>query len=551
MGTAHICMEWRPQVLHQPRKLNMTQSPQLRRSSRIARRAAQKGARPAVPPQAAIEKLATGENNKPPERLLKAKNELRISTFNVQTLRKDEKLPELIACSEETNQDIICIQEHRYFHEDLPTKEHTIGSWKLITCSAWKNDANAAVGGIGILLNSKSYKSISNIEMITNRIMVATFNGNPKTTLICCYSPTNVSDEDQVDNFYETLESLTRRIPKHNLLVIGGDFNAHLGRQNGFRNSYHQQQNRNGIKLKDYLQASDLLCLNTLFTKRINQLWTHKNPNGSLAQLDFVLINKKWKNSAKNCRAFNSFVSVCSDHRIVTAQIALTLRSNKKTSNTKTAYDWSSLKNPDIASSFVTTVTNKFAILSNLEQNSSANEMYEQFETACKEAANTTIPQKQRSKKRKPWENEEIRNKRQQLHRAQQLKESFPSPENIRKLNNATTLLKEAYKLEQTKYLENKITHIRNSATNKQSAEAWKAVNEITGRKASNSAKLKAENQEERVKLWENHFKDLLGKPPQVTDELITPIVQEELNITKGNFTMEELTSALKKHQKS
>ena len=47
-------------------------------------------------------------------------------------------------------------------------------------------------------------------------------------------------------------------------------------------------------------------------------------------QLDYVLINKKWINSAKNGRAYNSFISVSSDHRIVTANIQLTLRANTK-----------------------------------------------------------------------------------------------------------------------------------------------------------------------------------------------------------------------------
>ena len=120
---------------------------------------------------------------------------------------------------------------------------------------------------------------------------------------------------------------------------------------------------------------------------------------------------------------------------------------------------------------------------------------------------------------------------------------------NIRLFNEARFSLKEAYRDEQKSYLESKISQIRNSATNKRSAEAWKTVNEITGRKSSNSSKLKAASQEERIQLWKNHLKDLLGKPPQVSNELITPIVEEELNIKKGDFSMDELVKALKSTQ--
>jgi hypothetical protein len=41
--------------------------------------------------------------------------------------------------------------------------------------------------------------------------------------------------------------------------------------------------------------------------------------------------------------------------------------------------------------------------------------------------------------------------------------------------------------------------------------------------------------------LWKQHFKDLLGKPANITDSEITPVITEELNIKKGSFTMVEL----------
>ena len=115
-----------------------------------------------------------------------------------------------------------------------------------MTCSAWKNSANASIGGIGLLVNSRAYSSLSNIETISPRIMVVTFHGNPNTTIISCYSPKNVSEELEVEQFYTEFASLTRQIPKHNMLVIGGDFNAQLGKLNNSKFSYHTNANRNG-----------------------------------------------------------------------------------------------------------------------------------------------------------------------------------------------------------------------------------------------------------------------------------------------------------------
>ena len=61
-------------------------------------------------------------------------------------------------------------------------------------------------------------------------MMVATFNGNPRATIVSCYSPTNVSEENEIVTFYDELSSLVRSIPKHNMLVIGGDMNAQIGK---------------------------------------------------------------------------------------------------------------------------------------------------------------------------------------------------------------------------------------------------------------------------------------------------------------------------------
>ena len=44
------------------------------------------------------------------------------------------------------------------------------------------------------------------------------------------YNPTNVSEETELVAFYDELSSLVRSIPKHNVLVIGGDMNAQIGK---------------------------------------------------------------------------------------------------------------------------------------------------------------------------------------------------------------------------------------------------------------------------------------------------------------------------------
>ena len=71
------------------------------------------------------------------------------------------------------------------------------------------------------------------------------------------------------------------------------------------------------------------------------------------------MINRKWKNRSKNSRAYGSFESIASDHRIVSAHLKLSLRSNKKKTNKTPIYDLTTLKNHNIQKKFICEVLKK------------------------------------------------------------------------------------------------------------------------------------------------------------------------------------------------
>ena len=81
----------------------------------------------------------------------------------------------------------------------------------------------------------------------------------------------------------------------------------------------------------------------------------------------------------------------------------------------------------------------------------------------------------------------------------------------------------------------------------RQSRIAWQTINEVSRRQNTAKAKLKAANQQERRKLWKQHFENLLGNPPKITHEPITRIISKQLDIKLGQFTREELDSVLRK----
>ena len=170
---------------------------------------------------------------------------------------------------------------------------------------------------------------------------MATFDGNPKCTVIVVYSPTNVSDKDDIDAFYNSLDALMSAIPPHNVCLLIGDLNA---RVKGLW-SYHGATNRNGEKLEELVEEKKLWIGGTKFRKKRGKLWTYRGPNanGYNAQIYHVIINKKWKNSVVNMEAYSTFSSVESDHRVVVADIKISLR-RPKIAPRKVKYDWNCLR---------------------------------------------------------------------------------------------------------------------------------------------------------------------------------------------------------------
>ena len=66
----------------------------------------------------------TGSNLQ--NKLLVCKKSSLIATFNVRTLNSANQLPELVASAMKLNINVICIQEHRFFHDDVSIKHQDV-----------------------------------------------------------------------------------------------------------------------------------------------------------------------------------------------------------------------------------------------------------------------------------------------------------------------------------------------------------------------------------------------------------------------------------------
>ena len=114
--------------------------------------------------------------------------------------------------------------------------------------------------------------------------MISEFKGNPATTIIVHYSPVEGSPDAQEEH-YNSLSGAINGIPKHNVVMVIGDSNGHLGKYKAMY-SYHDATNSNGLLI--YALAAE----NNLASERrkVNSGHLHQT---SVTQVEYILISRK------------------------------------------------------------------------------------------------------------------------------------------------------------------------------------------------------------------------------------------------------------------
>ncbi|CAH1266644.1 Hypp3470 [Branchiostoma lanceolatum] len=210
--------------------------------------------------------------------------------------------------------------------------------------------------------------------------------------------------------------------------------------------------------------------------------------------------------------------SVGPDNRIVFARVRLSLR-KKKTEPRKGQYDWNLFKKSRVLQEqYTVEVHNRFQPLQELEE--SATDRYERFTKATQEAAEKVVSLKKRGRKTRHSEDPRMAKARHELNNTYGRYKENTTEVNRQEYSQAKIKLKAAYITVEEKTLSSKI---REEGT--------------AGRK----------QQEERIENWYNHFKNLLGDPPSITDEdEEIPTLFQELDIKEGPFEQEEYEEAKK-----
>ena len=200
------------------------------------------------------------------------------------------------------------------------------------------------------------------------------------------------------------------------MALIVGDFNAHQGKEDDSKFAFHKKNNNNGIMLQDFACENEFLVTNTCFQKKQGKLWTYKSDqNGSKTQVDFILVNKKWRNSCKNIEAYRSFDRIGSDHRLLICDIKVSFKGERSNKHTKVDnIRWECLRDSKIAIKMTKEVKEKLECDVGLKT-SDPTSRYDNFLEAIEASAIKILPTMIRKKRISLAENEKVVKARAQI----------------------------------------------------------------------------------------------------------------------------------------
>ncbi|VDP21245.1 unnamed protein product [Schistosoma margrebowiei] len=105
----------------------------------------------------------------------------------------------------------------------------------MLLCSGHEENNAPHTQGVALMLSKVARNALVGWESHGSRIIKASFKTKKEEILmniIQCYAPTNDSNDDIKDQFYERLQSIIGKCRRNDLTILMGDLNAKVGIDN-------------------------------------------------------------------------------------------------------------------------------------------------------------------------------------------------------------------------------------------------------------------------------------------------------------------------------
>ena len=329
-----------------------------------------------------------------------------IGTWNVRTLHQCGKVKELEHALSRYHWDILGLCEVRWkgFGETTTEEGHKL--W-------YSGDETKHQQGVAFLVRKEITGCVISCTPINSRIIMIRISGKPKNiSIIQAYAPTTEHEDEEVEQFYDQIEETIKTIPKKDILIIQGDWNAKVG-----PDAYEQwagttgkfgigETNERGLRLLQFARSHRLTLANTLFPHKTSRRTTWHAPNGQVHnQIDFIMTPCRFKSSINKAKTRTyPGADIGSDHDLVLLVMKLKLRKQYQANNPRIKFNLDKLKDPEVEAVFQAQLGGRFAALNLFD--SSVDELADSFKEVVLDTAEKVLGRQR--KKIQPWVSDEI-----------------------------------------------------------------------------------------------------------------------------------------------
>ncbi|KAI8522202.1 hypothetical protein Bbelb_019560 [Branchiostoma belcheri] len=282
-------------------------------------------ARPSVPSGSRVQTQGSGQQD---NRAEGAKNHwvrtgchwnLKVCTYNVQSLSTDDRITDFEDELDNFNFDIIGLCEARRKGEGclvLARSKHHL----------YFKGGDTHHRGVGFLVNKNIAGNVTAFKGISDRVAKLSIKINSRYSLdiIQAYLPTSNSTDEEVEAVYEDIDNLINNSRAHYKIIMG-DFNAKVGMGDSSSSSTgpfgYGTRNSRGDTLVNFAERHKMRIMNTHFKKPPNRRWTWISPGGAYKnEIDYILTNKP--QNFTDVSVINKF-NTGSDHRMVRGSMTI------------------------------------------------------------------------------------------------------------------------------------------------------------------------------------------------------------------------------------
>jgi len=379
-------------------------------------------------------------------------------------------------------------------------------------------------------------------------------------SVIVAYAPINGAEDREKDTFYNMLTDTFDGLPRHDLKLILGDFNAKIASdREGCEGviggeSLHSSSNDNGTRLVDFCAANQLVIGGTLFQHKDIHKGTWRSPNGlTVNQIDHVCINKRFRHSlldVKVCRG----ADIGSDHYLVRGRLRIKLQSLTNIEvNRHDVPAIERLRDLTKVEEYNVALQNRFECLDsevNLEN------MWENFKRTVTDVSMEVLGKRPRKVKERHLSQ---KTKDLLVQRGQFKRRDPTSDANRSAYSKLNKLVKKSSKNDDNNWALRVATELEEAASKGHQREVWARINMISGKgkKKQNTAvrdkdgKMITDPHGQKDR-WKEHFTELLNPPLSSVDLSDLDSVPSQpsfgyLSCTDGAPTRDEISFALKK----